>query len=123
MKDIFRSLGLAAQVGLTVVGSIIICLFLGMWIDARLGTTPWASLILTIVGADGAPVEPRVLSATLGRATHVADDRTPAFVFDGEALVAPVDLAPGYWNLRFAALAPDGTEFRQRIEIFVRPES
>ena len=50
MKDIFRSLGLAAQVGLTVVGSIIICLFLGMWIDARLGTTPWASLILTIVG-------------------------------------------------------------------------
>ena len=50
MKDVFRSLGLAAQVGLTVVGSIIICLFLGMWIDARLGTTPWATLILTIVG-------------------------------------------------------------------------
>ena len=49
-KDIFRSLGLAAQVGLTVVGAIIICLLLGMWIDARLGTTPWVTLVLTIVG-------------------------------------------------------------------------
>ncbi len=50
MKDVFRSLGLAAQVGLTVVGSILVCLFLGMWIDAQLGTTPWATLVLTIVG-------------------------------------------------------------------------
>lgn len=50
MKEGFRSLGLAAQVGLTVVGSIIVCLFLGMWIDTRLGTTPWATLVLTIVG-------------------------------------------------------------------------
>ena len=50
MKDIFRSLGLAAQVGLTVVGAIIICLLLGIWIDARLGTSPWATLVLAIVG-------------------------------------------------------------------------
>ncbi len=78
-------------------------------------------LILTILDADGAPVQPETLTTTLGRATHVADDRTPDFVFDGRAFVAPVALSHGYWNLRMKALAADGTEFRQRIELFVKP--
>ena len=49
-KDIFRSLTLATQVGLMVVGSILVCLFLGLWIDGKLDTKPCATLILIAVG-------------------------------------------------------------------------
>ncbi len=78
-------------------------------------------LIVAILGPDGAPARPASLDATLGRATHVADDMVPDFAFDGRAFVAPVDLAAGYWNLRLAAVADDGTPFRQRLELYVRP--
>jgi F0F1-type ATP synthase assembly protein I len=50
MKDVFRSLGIATQVGLMVVASILISLLLGLWLDDKLGTAPCATLILTIVG-------------------------------------------------------------------------
>ncbi len=50
MKDVFRSLGIATQVGLMVVASILISLFLGLWLDDKLGTTPCATLILVVVG-------------------------------------------------------------------------
>ncbi|WP_092783310.1 FixH family protein [Jannaschia pohangensis] len=73
------------------------------------------ALRLAILGPDGRPVRPDVVSATLGRATTVADDRTPALAWDGTALVAPVDLHPGNWNLRLDLRAPDGTPFRRRI--------
>jgi F0F1-type ATP synthase assembly protein I len=49
-KDIFRSMTLATQVGGMVVGSILVCLFLGLWIDGKLHTRPWATLILLAVG-------------------------------------------------------------------------
>ena len=76
-------------------------------------------LRLAITDSNGIPVAPASLSATLGRATHVGDDRTPEFTFDGAALVAAADLEPGNWNLRLRALASDGTEFRQRVVIYV----
>ncbi len=72
-------------------------------------------LTLAITGADGAPVGVAQLDAVLGRATHVRDDMTPDFTFNGTAYLAPVDLAPGNWNIRMTALAPDGTEFQQRV--------
>lgn len=78
------------------------------------------NLRLRITGDDGAPVEVAALDATLGRATHVNDDMTPAFAFDGSAYVAPADLAPGNWNLRMLATAEDGTEFRQRVVLHVK---
>lgn len=49
-KIIFRSLALATQVGLMVVSSILVCLFLGLWIDGKLDTRPWVTLILIAVG-------------------------------------------------------------------------
>jgi len=76
-------------------------------------------LRLSIRDATGSPVEPAFLAATLGRATHVRDDITPEFSFDGITHVAPVDLAPGNWNLRFRATAVDGSRFRQRIALYV----
>lgn len=64
---------------------------------------------------DGAPVEPEIVSAVLGRATNVASDQEPILVFDGNDFTAPVDLALGNWNLRLVAKSADGTRFQQRI--------
>lgn len=75
------------------------------------------TLRLTILGPDGAPLRPDALTATLGRATHVADDFAPEFTFDGRDHVAPVALDGGYWNLRLVATAADGTTFRRRLEL------
>lgn len=72
-------------------------------------------LILRIMGEDGAPVAVADLDATVGRATHVQDDQTPDFRFDGTAYVAPVALGDGNWNIRMTARAQDGTLFEQRV--------
>lgn len=77
-------------------------------------------LRLTITDAQEQAVDPATLQAVLGRATHVQDDRAVVFRFDGQAHVAPVDLGPGKWALRLRAVAADGTEFQQRIELRVR---
>ena len=70
---------------------------------------------------DGGPVQAKIHSAILGRATSVADDQFPAFTFDGADYVAPVDLSSGNWNLRLIAFADDGTKFQQRIIVDVQP--
>ena len=76
-------------------------------------------LHLSIVDPTG-PVQPVSLTGTLGRATHVRDDRELTFQFDGSVhnAFAP-DLAPGYWNLRMVSEASDGTLYRQRIQLRV----
>jgi nitrogen fixation protein FixH len=66
---------------------------------------------------DGTPIAPRIEQAQFGRATSVAWDQVPEFVFDGQALVALVQAGPGNWNLRFVATALDGTQFRQRLVV------
>ncbi len=93
-------------------------LALGWEVSARV---EGGQIRLSILDRDGLPVEPAALEATLGRATDVADDRAPAFRFDGQAMVAPVDLDRGNWNLRMVATAADGTIFRQRIVLHVKP--
>ena len=91
-------------------------LALGWDVSARI---EGKQLRLTILGPDGAPVQPATLTATLGRTTIRTQDRTPDFVFDGTALVAPVDLEPGKWDLRMLATAANGTKFRQSIIMVV----
>ncbi len=76
-------------------------------------------LILSITDKSGWPVQVEKLEATLGRATHVKDDVTPDFHFDGTAYVAPMELDPGNWNIRMKATAKDGTEFSQRVVLHV----
>ncbi|MFP7674109.1 FixH family protein [Marivita sp. S0852] len=76
-------------------------------------------LILSIRDAEGRPVQAGSLDAVLGRATHVQDDRTPKFAFDGQAYVARETLRPGNWNIRMKAVALDGTEFEQRVVLHV----
>lgn len=78
-------------------------------------------LRLDIIGADGDPVTPATVNATLGRATQIADDQT--LEFERAALgyyMADVgDLAGGNWYLRMQAFAEDGTLFQQRITIYI----
>ena len=76
-------------------------------------------LVLSITDAQGRPVQAGTLEAVLGRATHVQDDRTPDFAFDGFAYVARESLSPGNWNIRMKATALDGTLFEQRIVLHV----
>ncbi|MDU8911841.1 FixH family protein [Aestuariicoccus sp. MJ-SS9] len=89
---------------------------LGWSVDAR---ATGGLLILSITDADGRPVQAGTLDAVLGRATHVRDDRTPDFAFDGRAYVARESLRPGNWNIRMKATALDGTPFEQRVVLHV----
>ncbi|MBK5927861.1 FixH family protein [Rhodobaculum claviforme] len=77
------------------------------------------TLVLSFTDADGRPVDVATLDATLGRATHVRDDQRPDFAYHRGTFTAPVDLAPGNWNIRLEATAPDGTPFRQRVVLRV----
>jgi len=62
---------------------------------------------------------PRIEAATFGRATHIGQDQTPEFEFDGQALRAVIEGGAGNWNLRLRARARDGTSFEQRIIVEV----
>ncbi len=77
-------------------------------------------VILSITNAQGAPVRVAKLDATLGRATHIKDDMSPDFQFDGTAYVAPVELRRGNWNIRMVAISDNGTEFSQRVILHVK---
>lgn len=76
-----------------------------------------AGALVLDIAKDGTPVAPKIVSATFGRATSVAQDQTPIFVFDGGVHRAPVQITPGNWNLRLEAEAADGTVFKQRIVV------
>ena len=88
---------------------------LGWDVDVSLTAT---DITLRIDSAAG-PVQPEITQAILGRATHVGEDQTPAFAWTGTEFHAPVDLAPGNWNLRIEMLSSDGTLFRRRIPLTV----
>ena len=69
---------------------------------------------------DGTAVAPQIVSAVFGRATSVAADQTPEFIFADDAYRADVTAGVGNWNLRIVALADDGTRFQQRIVVEVQ---
>lgn len=75
---------------------------------------------LSIRGRDGAPVQVGKLNAVLGRATHIADDMAPEFIFDGQDYVAHATLGPGNWNIRMTADSIDGHKFQQRVVLHVK---
>ena len=77
-------------------------------------------LVLHITDPTGAPVEVAELRAVVGRATHVKDDFSPSFTFDGIAYSTPAALGKGNWNIRLVAKDHDGTEFAQRVPLYVK---
>jgi len=74
-------------------------------------------LTLHIRDAAGKSVQVSNLAATLGRATNTRQDQNLNFGFDGDAYLAPVVAAPGYWHLRISATADSGTLFDQRLDL------
>jgi len=90
-------------------------LALGWAVTARLDGDHLSLIILE----NGVAVAPVIERATLGRATHVGQDQTPVFEFDGQALRAVVTGGAGNWNLRLRARAADGTLFEQRVIVEV----
>ena len=68
-----------------------------------------------VILENGTPISPQIEHATFGRATSVAQEQVPEFIFDGRALVAKVAARDGNWNLRLRARSADGTLFKQRI--------
>lgn len=87
---------------------------LGWTLDTRLTHT---QLSLAITDVAGAAVMPKIISATLGRATNVAQDMTPEFTIVDGVMMADVDAGAGYWNLRVVLEAEDGTIFRRRVQL------
>ncbi len=77
-------------------------------------------LVLRITDQTGSPVEVAELQAVVGRATHVKDDFSPEFTFDGITYAAPAALGKGNWNIRLVAKAKDGAEFAQRVPLYVK---
>jgi len=77
-------------------------------------------LILHITDQTGSPVKVAELQAVVGRATHVKDDFSPEFTFDGIAYSTPASLGKGNWNIRLVAKDRDGAEFAQRIPLYVK---
>lgn len=90
---------------------------LGWTLDTKLAD---GQLSLQITDAAGLFVQPLITKATLGRATHVAQDMTPAFTWNGTAFIAPAPVAPGYWTLWLEITAADGTAFRRRIPLTLK---
>lgn len=81
------------------------------------------TLLLAISDDAGRPLQPKIIKATLGRATNVAQDVEPEFIWAGDALVATVDVPAGYWTLWLEMKADDGTAFRRRLELNTRDGS
>ncbi len=78
------------------------------------------ALVIGFTGPDGKPVQPRSMTAMIGRATEQQDDHVAQFDFAEGRYTAAVALGPGKWVLRVDAVAVDGTQFRQRIALYVK---
>ncbi len=77
-------------------------------------------LIVAITGPNGAPVNPQILAATLGRATSNALDFAPALLWNGRDLEAAINIAPGRWTLWLDLQAQDGTRFHRRLPLVAK---
>lgn len=78
------------------------------------------NLRLEVLDAQGNHPMIRSLSATIGRPTHIREDRELDLIHEDGVFRAPVALAPGAWLIHLTATAADGTEFRQRLDHIAR---
>ena len=66
------------------------------------------------------PVQPKSMTAVLGRATEREDDITLGLIHVGGSYVAPIpELGAGRWVLRLEAEADDGTAYRKDVKLWV----
>ncbi len=76
-------------------------------------------LTLQIRDKTGAPARITLLEATVGRAAYDWADKKLTFAQGARPYRVPLSLAPGKWEVRFTATAPDGEKFHQRLPIYV----
>lgn len=81
-----------------------------------------ADLVVDIVDGQGDHPALSHFTATVGRPTHGKSNITPQFRSVGGSYRTPLDLDPGIWTIHVAAIAPDGTAFRQRLNIHMPAE-
>ena len=77
-------------------------------------------LYLRFVDTDGMPAPVSEVSVLVGRTTEARDDQTPVLQNASGLWTAPLDLTRGKWLLRVEAKAADGTQFSQRIGLYVK---
>lgn len=78
-------------------------------------------LHIAFTNDDGSPAKVSELTALVGWATSTHDDFTPDFRYADGVFSAPAEMEPGNWNIRLTAVAADGTIFRQRLPLHVKP--
>ncbi len=49
-RKLIRMIGVLSTVGLTMVFATMIGLFLGLWLDKMLGTSPWMAALFLLIG-------------------------------------------------------------------------
>ncbi|MCP9235643.1 AtpZ/AtpI family protein [Lewinella sp. JB7] len=40
-------------IGAQLIGTIGVCIFIGLWLDGQLGTNPWITILLSLIGVVG----------------------------------------------------------------------
>jgi nitrogen fixation protein FixH len=90
------------------------------WQAAPLFDSAAQTLTLRITDATGAGVQLADMQVLVGRSTIARDDFIPEMVFQDGAYRGDADLAQGKWVVHLSGHAPDGTLFRQRLDLWVR---
>lgn len=49
-KNLVRAVGIASQIGLSMATCVLVGVLLGVFLDDRLGTSPWLVLVFTFLG-------------------------------------------------------------------------
>ena len=49
-RETIRGLSMISQISVTMVACVLIGVFLGRFLDSRLGTTPWLLLVCSLLG-------------------------------------------------------------------------
>lgn len=89
MNDITQALARATQLGLTIGLTTVFTslggLLLGLWVDGKLGTRPWATLLLTVVGVLAGSVSTyRLALSIVERAPLVPEGEQPPILGPGD---------------------------------------
>lgn len=79
-------------------------------------------LHLDFTDARGEPVRPSSLAVTVGRPGTNAEDAPLELEETASGYVAKRPLAKGGWRAEIAAVAPDGTRFRQSRSLYAKSE-
>jgi ATP synthase protein I len=76
MRQDWGPLALITQLGITMVGSIVLGLLLGLWLDSHFGTKPWATLIFSLIGIGAGTFGVyRLIATSIAQATEARHPR------------------------------------------------